>query len=134
MSAVNGYTRSLGGMETPVLLGVTRVPDMNVPECVVEGMSSASVPEGKYGVSVMACVSNMACVEMDRPIQTGDGDSEPNGPLVSISGTVPVSRDVAYGARSAFSEQPSRASSCRESGVETLHVGFNKASRMAKMV
>ena len=45
---------------------------------------------------------------MDRS-QTGDRYSEPNGPLVSISGTSPVTRDVAYGARFALSERPSRA-------------------------
>jgi len=101
MSAVNGYTRSLGGMETPVLLGVTRFPDMNVPECVVEGMSSASVPEGKYGVSVMACMSNMACEELVRgPTQTVDG---------FILVTAPVARDAMYEARSAFRERPLRA-------------------------
>jgi len=50
----------------------------------------------------------MACMEMDRPIQTGDGDSEPNGPLVVILVTAPVPRDVAYEARSAFRERPSR--------------------------
>jgi len=67
MSAVNGHTRSLGGMETPGFLVVTRIPDVIVPECVVKCMSGSSVfqcvPEGKNGVSVMACVS--ACMEMD---------------------------------------------------------------------
>jgi len=36
MSAVNGYTHSLGGMEAPLLLGVTRFPDMNVPVHMVK--------------------------------------------------------------------------------------------------
>ena len=45
---------------------------------------------------------------MDRS-QTGDRYSEPNGPLVRILGTAPVSRVVAFGARFAFSERPSRA-------------------------
>ena len=46
MSDVNGYTRSLGGMQTPGLLVVARIPDMNVPVCVVKSVSGASVPEG----------------------------------------------------------------------------------------
>ena len=58
MSDVNGYTRSLRGMETPGFLGLTRIPDVIVPECVVECVSGTSVfngaPEGKNGVSVMA--------------------------------------------------------------------------------
>ena len=54
----NECTRSLGGMETPGFLVVTRIPDVIVPECVLK-----CVPEGKYGVSNMACVS--ACMEMD---------------------------------------------------------------------
>ena len=43
MSAVNGYTRSLGGMETPGMLVVARIPDVIVPECVVGCMSGTSV-------------------------------------------------------------------------------------------
>ena len=76
----------------------TPTPDVIVPECLLECVQNASV---------MACVS--ACEELVcGPTQTGDGYSEPNGPLVSISGTAPVSWDVAYGARFAFSERPSR--------------------------
>ena len=76
-----------------------RTPDVIFPECVVECVSCTSK---------MTCVS--ACEELVHgPTQTGDGYSEPNGPLVSISGTSPVSRDVAYGARFAFSERPSCA-------------------------
>jgi len=33
-SAANGYTRSLGGMETPGALVVARIPSVNVPVCV----------------------------------------------------------------------------------------------------
>ena len=33
-SAVNGYTRSLGGMKTPGALVVARFPSANVPVCV----------------------------------------------------------------------------------------------------
>ena len=32
---VNGYTRSLGGMQTPGFIVVTQIPDVIVPECVV---------------------------------------------------------------------------------------------------
>jgi len=87
-------------METLGLLELPRIPDMNVPVCVVKCAQNASV---------MACVSNMACVEMDRSIQTGDTNSEPNGPLVSILVTTPVLRDAVYKARLAFCERPSRA-------------------------
>jgi len=74
-------------METPGFLELTRIPDVIVPECVVKCVSSTSV---------VACVS--ACEELKRgPTQMGDGYSEPNGPQVSISGTAPVSRDVAWG-------------------------------------
>ena len=104
MSAVKGYTRSLGGMETPGLLVVTRILDVIVPECV----SGAGVLKRASSVSEIACVN--ACMKMDGgPIQTGDMNSEPNGPLVSISITAPVPRDAAYEARSAFRERPSRA-------------------------
>ena len=54
----NECTRRLGGMETLGFLVVARIPDVIVPECVLK-----CVPEGKYGVSNMACVS--ACMEMD---------------------------------------------------------------------
>ena len=98
VSDVTGYTWSLGGMETPGFLELTRIPDVIVPECVVKCVSSTSV---------MACVS--ACEELVHgPTQTGDGYSEPNVPPVSISGTAPVSRDVACEVHSAFSERPSR--------------------------
>ena len=86
-------------METPGFLELTRIPDVIVPECVVKCVSSTSV---------MACVSAYEELKCGR-IQTGDGYSELNGPLVSISGTAPVSRDIAHGARFAFSERPSHA-------------------------
>jgi len=85
MSAVNGYTRSMGGMETLGFLVVTRFPSVIVPECVLK-----CVPEGEYGVSVMACMS--ACEELKRGrIQTGDRCGEPFAPYRAISGTAPVS-------------------------------------------
>ena len=38
VSAVNGYTWSLGGMKTPGLLELARIPEMNVPVCVVKSV------------------------------------------------------------------------------------------------
>ena len=103
MSAVNGYTWSLAGMETPGFLELTRFPSVIVPESVLK-----CVPECKNGVSVMACVS--ACMEMDdRPIQTGDRCGEPSAPYKVILVTVPVPRYAAYEARLAFRDRPSRA-------------------------
>ena len=100
MSAVNGYTRSLGGMEAPVLLGVTQIPDVIVSECVVKCMSGTSVskcvPEGEYSVSGMACVS--ACKELvSGPTQTVDGL------IVEIA---PAPQNVASKVRSSFLERP----------------------------
>ena len=62
-------------------------------------------------VSEIACVS--ACVEMDGPIQMGDGCGEPSAPCKVILVTAPVPRDAAYEARLAFREWPSRASATR---------------------
>jgi len=99
---VNGYTQSLGGMETPGFLELTRFPSVIVSECVLK-----CVPEGEYGVSKMACVS--ACMKMDDGlIQTGDGCGEPSAPYKVIVATAPASQDVACEAHSAFSERPSR--------------------------
>ena len=56
MSAVNGCTRSLGVKEIPGPLEVAQIPEVIAPECVVECVSGASVPEGEYSASVMACV------------------------------------------------------------------------------
>jgi len=105
MSDVNGYTQSLGGMETLGLLVVARIPDMNVPVCVVECMSGTSVSKcvskGEYGASVMACVSNMVCEELVRgPTQTVDG---------FILEIAPAPQNVASKVRSSFPERPGRA-------------------------
>ena len=107
IDAVNGCMRSLGGMETPGILGLTRIPEVIVPVCVVESISGASVPEGRYGVSVMACVS--ACEELLRGrIQMGDGCGKPFVPYKVIVVTAPASQGIAYEARLAFSERPLR--------------------------
>ena len=99
-------------MENPGLLVVARIPDMNVPVCVVKSMNGTSVSKcvskGVQNASVMPCVS--ACVEMDDGrIQTGDGCVEPSVPYKVILVTAPVPRDATYEACSAFRERPSRA-------------------------
>ena len=130
MSDVNGYTWSLGGMGTPGLLVVARIPKVIVPVCVVKSVSGASVPEGKYGVSNMACVS--ACMErVHGPIQTGDTNGEPRGPQRVNLTTAPGSRNGTYEVRGALRTRPARASS--RSGPETFHVGRGPASWTAKM-
>ena len=46
VSDANGSMQSLGGVEIPGFLVVTRFPSVIVPECVLK-----CVPEGEYGVS-----------------------------------------------------------------------------------
>ena len=80
-------------METPGLLVVARIPDMNVPVCVVKSMNGTSVSKcvskGVQNASVMACVS--ACMKMDDgPIQMGDGCGEPSAPCKVILVIAPV--------------------------------------------
>jgi len=102
---VNGYTWSLGGMETPGFLIVTRIPDVNVRVCVVKCMSGASVLKRASGVSNMACVS--ACMELVLgPIQMGDLNGELNRPQRVNLATAPGSRDGAYEAHGAFRVRP----------------------------
>ena len=93
----------LGGIETPGFLVVTRIPDVIVPECVVECMSGTSVSKGEYGVSVMACV------EMDGPIQTGDMNGEPGRPHEVVWVTASAPPDAACEVRSVFCERPKHA-------------------------
>jgi len=119
MSAVNGYTRSLGGKEIPGPLELTLFPEVNVPVCVGKSMSGTSVSKCEYSVSEIACVS--ACVKRRR-IQTGDMNGEPGGPHGVIPVTAPVPRDAAYEARSAFHERPSCA---------RLHGGISSWERPA---
>ena len=112
MSAVNGYTRSLGGMEAPGVLVVARIPSAIAPVCVLTSVAK-SVLKRAHGMSVVVCISEMACVSASgklkrRRFQTEDGNGEPNGPLLDILRTAPVSRDAAYEACSAISERPSR--------------------------
>ena len=54
-SAVDGCTRSLGGIETPEPLEVTRFPIANVPVCVVKGVSAPPCVSGVVA-SVPGCV------------------------------------------------------------------------------
>jgi len=56
-SAVDGCTRSLGGMEAPGALVVTRFPSVIVPVCVVKGVSAAGV------LKLAPCVTETPCVE-----------------------------------------------------------------------
>ena len=58
---MNGYTRSLGGMETPGALVVARIPSAIVPVCVVKSVSKC-VLKRAHSVGVMASVSKKACV------------------------------------------------------------------------
>jgi len=82
-------------METLGLLVVARIPKVIVPVCVVKSVSGASVPEGKYGVSNMACVS--ACMEMVHgQVQTGDTSGELNRPQRVNLASAPGSRDGSY--------------------------------------
>ena len=111
---MSGCTLSLGGKKTPGPLVVARIPSVIVPVCVVRSVSGASVLKRVRSVSVMACVSEMACVsacgELKRGrFQTRDGIGEPFAPYRVIVEIAPVSRDVANEACSAFSERSSRA-------------------------
>ena len=77
---LTGTRAAWGGKEIPGPLVVARIPVI-VPVCVVKSVSGASVLKRAHSVSVMACVSKMACVSarmgMDGPVQTGDGNGEP---------------------------------------------------------
>ena len=57
-SAVDGCTESLGGMEAPGALEVTRFPSVNVPVCVVKGVSARPSVRGT------ACLRSLYVREM----------------------------------------------------------------------
>ena len=62
-SAVDGCTESLGGMEAPGALEVTRIPSVIVPVCVVKGVSTPPCVSGVV-TSVPECVLPSApCVK-----------------------------------------------------------------------
>ena len=61
-SAANGYTPSLGGMETPGALVVARIPSANVPVCVLTSVAKC-VLKRAHSVGEMACVSERLCME-----------------------------------------------------------------------
>jgi len=106
VSDVNGYTQSLGGMETLGFLELTRIPDANVAVCVVKCMSGASVLECVSSPSNMACVS--ACMGMVHgPTQTGDTSSEPGRPQMVNLAIVPGSHDGEYEVHGVFRARPS---------------------------
>ena len=95
------------GVVTLGPLGVTRIPDVIVPECVSRCAS---------GVSNMACMS--ACMEMDvGQIQTGDGKGEPCRPQRVNLATTLGSRDGAYEVRGAFRTRPAHARLCDRNPV-----------------
>ena len=54
-SAVDECTESLGGMEAPGALVGARIPSVNVPVCVVKGMSETPCVSGVFA-SVPECV------------------------------------------------------------------------------
>ena len=109
---LTGTRAAWGGKEIPGPLVVARIPVI-VPVCVVKSVSGASVLKRAHSVSVMACMSKIACVSAcmkmdDGPVQTGDGNGKPKRPRREILVTASVPRDAAYEARSAFRERPSR--------------------------
>ena len=62
MSAANGCTRSLGGMETPEPLEVARVPSGNVPVCAVKGVSAPPSVEETPCATETPCEKETPCV------------------------------------------------------------------------
>ena len=59
MSAVDGCTRSLGGMETPGALEVARIPGVSIPVCVVTSVPVCAVK----GVGETRCAKETPSVE-----------------------------------------------------------------------
>ena len=62
MIATNGYTRSLGGIETPEPLVVARIPSVSVPVCMVSSVSKC-VLKRTHSVGEMASVREKVCVK-----------------------------------------------------------------------
>ena len=60
-SAVDGCTRSLGGMEAPGTLGGTRFPSVIVPVCVVKGVGARACVRATPGESETVCVDEAPC-------------------------------------------------------------------------
>ena len=93
---LTGTRGAWGGKEIPGPLVVTRIPEVNIPVCVVKN------------TSVMACVS--ACVKLVHgPVQTGDGCGEPFVPYGAVLVTAPGSRNGVYEVRGALRARPARA-------------------------
>ena len=61
-SAANGCTESLGGMEALGALEVTQFPSVNVPGCVVKGVSATPSVSETARVSERPSVRATACV------------------------------------------------------------------------
>ena len=60
-SAVDGCTESLGGMEAPGALEVTRFPSMIVPVCAVKGVSAPPCVDETPGMSETPCARATPC-------------------------------------------------------------------------
>ena len=60
-SAVDGYTRSLGGMEAPGPLVVARIPSVVVSKCVFTSVAKC-VLKHAHSVGERRCVKETACV------------------------------------------------------------------------
>ena len=74
--AANGCTRSLGGMEAPGALVETRVPSVNVPVCVVKGVSAPPCMDETPCVEETPCASSVLtsvseCVLPSTPCVNG---------------------------------------------------------------
>ena len=69
-SAANGCTRSLGGMEAPGALEVTRISSVVVPVCVVSRCVFTSVAkcvlQRTHSAGERACVRATTCMEETR--------------------------------------------------------------------
>ena len=59
MSAADGCTRSLGGIETPGALVEARIPGVSVPVCVVTSVSAIPCVEETPCVEATPCVSGV---------------------------------------------------------------------------
>ena len=78
MSAANGCTRSLGGMETPGALEMARIPSVIVPECVVKGVSETPCARATPCASGVF-VSVPECVLPSTPCVKGAPQAEGRG-------------------------------------------------------
>ena len=97
-TAANGCTRSLGGMEAPEPIVVSRIPSVIVPVCVVKGVSAPPCVSGVVTsvpgcvlpstpcASEAGCVSGTACVRSlyEREMTVGMSEHAAASPGVSV--------------------------------------------------